>query len=44
MGSKETIKSVPLKALLAAYPKIFTLNRNNVYFTRYENAVYPSDM
>merc|ERR1712070_977974 len=39
-SSKETIKSVPLKALLAAYPKIFTLNRNNVYFTRYEHDIY----
>lgn len=39
-ASKETIKSVPLKALLAAYPKIFTLNRNNVYLTSYENGLY----
>ena len=30
LGSKETIKSVPLKALLEAYRTVFTLHRNHV--------------
>ena len=30
LGSKETIKSVPLKALLQAYGSVFALHRNHV--------------
>jgi hypothetical protein len=30
LGSKETIKSVPLKAFLQAYSSVFALHRNHV--------------